>query len=161
MNMTTETKPLVVSLKEAVDAMDTMSDQIHSYLHLKTGRWISLSEEILSMAEDDSMPGDHPDWEQEMILIARDILTTDDYLELPDRFEIHEYNIMREFCLSREGRAGDDLVDQIRGKGAFGRFRNAVRRHRIEDQWYQFREKAMEEIAIAWLDRNHIAYQRP
>lgn len=161
MTMTTETRPLVVSLKEAVDAMDTMSDLIHSYLNLKTGEWITMSEEVLMMAEDDPIPGDHPDWEQEMILIAKDILTTDDYLELPDRFEIHEYNIMREFCLSREDPTGDDLMDQIRGKGAFGRFHSAIRRHGIEDQWYQFREKEMEEIAIAWLGRNHIAYQRP
>jgi hypothetical protein len=40
--MTSENKPLVVSLKEAVDAMDTMSDQIHSYLNLKTGEWFTI-----------------------------------------------------------------------------------------------------------------------
>lgn len=159
--MTDEANPLVVSLKEAVNAMDTMSDQIHAYLNLKTGEWISLSEEVLMMAEDDPTPDDHPDWEKEMILIAKDVLTTDDYLELPDRFEIHEYNIMREFCFSREDPTGDDLLDKIRGKGAFGRFHGAIRRYGIEKQWYEFREKAMEEIAIAWLEKNHIAYQRP
>jgi hypothetical protein len=52
------------------------------------------------------------------------------------------------------------LVYQIRGSGAFRRFKDAIRRHGIEDEWYQFRDQALEEIAIEWLESNGIAYTK-
>jgi len=159
--MMAETKPLVVSLKEAVDAMDTMSDQIHSYLSLKTGEWISLSDETLSTAGEVIDLSDHPAWEQELILIAKDILESDNYVELPDRYEIQEYAIMDEFCRSLNDRIKNDLLDQIRGRGGFRRFKKAIRRYKIEDQWYEFREKSLESIVIDWLVKNHIDYKIP
>lgn len=157
--MMTENKRFVVSLKEAVVAMDTMSDQIHSYLHLKTGEWVSLSDEMLSLAQADFEMDHHPAWEQELILIARDILESDDYLELPDRNEIQEYAIMDEFCRTLNDRIRNDLLDKIRGKGGCRRFKKLIRRYQIENQWYEFREKSLESILIEWLEKNHIDYK--
>ena len=160
-SMTTERKQIVVSLKEAVVAMDTMSDQIRSYLNLKTGEWISLSDETLSIAQMDPDLNDHPAWEQELINIARDILDSDHYLELPDRYEIQEYAIIDEFCRSLGVHMRNDLLDKIRGKGAFRRFKKAIRRYEIENQWYEFREKSLEHFVVDWLERNHIHYKIP
>jgi len=157
--MTDDKKQIVVSLKDAVFALDTMSDELQSYLSLKTGEWVTLSNEIISIAEDDRDINDCPEWEQEEIVLARDVLETDDYLSLPDRYEINEYGIMDEFVRSLNGRIRDDLLDQIRGKGAFGRFKNAIRRYGIEDQWFEFRKKALEDIIIVWLEENNISYQ--
>jgi hypothetical protein len=36
---------------------------------------------------------DFPDWQHDALRIARDVVETDHYLPLPDRFEIHEYQI--------------------------------------------------------------------
>lgn len=159
--MTTEKIQIVVSLKEAVVAMDTMSDQIHSYLSLKTGEWVSLSDETLSIANSDFNLENHPAWEKELILIAKDILGSSDYLELPDRYEIQEYAIMDEFCRSLNDRIRNDLLDQIRGKGGFRRFKKAIRRYEIENQWYEFRMKSLENIVIEWCENNHIDYKIP
>ena len=159
--MVAEKKQITVSLKEAVVAMDTMSDQIHSYLSLKTGEWISLSDETLSIAGNDFDLNDHPAWEQELVLIAKDILESNDYLELPDRYEIQEYAIMDEFCRSLNDRMKNDLLDQIRGRGGFRRFKKAIRRYKIENQWYEFREKSLESIVIDWLEKNSIGYKLP
>jgi hypothetical protein len=156
--MTDDKKQIVVSLKDAVLALDTMSDELQSYLNLKTGEWVTLSNEVISIAKDDRDINDSPEWEQEMIIQARDVLETDDYLQLPDRYEINEYSIMEEFIRSLNGRIRDNLLDQICGKGAFGRFKNAIHRYGIEDQWFEFREKALEKIVIAWLEENNIRY---
>jgi hypothetical protein len=159
--MVADKKTITVSLKEAVAALETMSDQIHSFLNLKTGEWVSLSDETLSFASSDVDLQSHPAWERELILIAKDILESDDYLELPDRFDIQEYTIMDEFCRSLNERLRDDLLDQIRGRGAVRRFKKAIRRHKIENQWYEFREKSLEAIVIKWLEKNHINYKIP
>jgi hypothetical protein len=36
--------------------------------------------------------------------------------------------------------------------------KNTIRRYGIEDQWFAFREKALENIVIAWLEENNISY---
>lgn len=43
---------------------------------------------------------DFPEWEHENIKAAKEILETDDYISLPAKFDIHEYAIMEQFCLS-------------------------------------------------------------
>ena len=53
---------------------------------------------------------------------------------------------------------GDFLLGQIRGSGAFGRFKNAIYRYGIEQDWFQFKAEAYKDIAIAWLDRHGLAY---
>ena len=59
----------------------------------------------------------------------RDIVETDHYLPLPDRFEINEYQIMERFCLSVDDEdMRDDLCDAIRGRGAFRSSKTGCRR---------------------------------
>jgi hypothetical protein len=80
-------------------------------------------------------------------------------LSLPSQFDIHEYEIMERFCLSLEDeRLSDELLYQIRGSGAFRRFNEAIYRYGIEQDWFQFKEQAYGEIAIAWLEDHGIAY---
>ena len=66
----------------------------------------------------------------------RAALESDDFLALPDKFEIHEWAIMERFANGqvREARR-DELLDAIHGAGAFRSFRSAVRRLRIEEEW--------------------------
>lgn len=44
---------------------------------------------------------DYPiEWEKDEILKAYDVLVSDDnYLAFPDRYEVNDYNIMEKFCL--------------------------------------------------------------
>ncbi len=50
--------------------------------------------------------------------------------------------------------------------GAFGvsdtfrRFKDTLLRHGIADDWYAYRQRAFEEIAVAWLEENGVAYVR-
>jgi hypothetical protein len=54
----------------------------------------------------------------------------------------------------------DELDAAIHGPVAFRRFKDAVHRLGITDEWYRFREAALEEIAIEFLEEHGIAYQR-
>jgi len=46
----------------------------------------------------------------------------------------------------------------IKGSGAFRRFKNAIREMGVDEAWYQFKQNALEEIAIEWLEENQIPY---
>src|SRR5215475_10732454 len=109
---------LRVKLSDLIEGMDFQSDEQSSYLNLTTGEVVSITDEELRAAENDEPLEDFPEWQYDVIRMAKDIVETDHYLPLPDRFEIHEYSIMERFCLSVDDEyMRDDLCDAIRGRG--------------------------------------------
>jgi hypothetical protein len=149
----------VVKLQNVIDEMDTVGDGLYAYLNRKTGRLITISSDELEAAEAGDDFGSYSDWEQEAIQEAQDILNTDDYLPLPTKLDIHEYSIMEQFCNEIEdAELSNELLFQIRGSGAFQRFKHAIHHYNIDEDWYRYRQKALEKIAIDWLEANSIPY---
>ncbi len=150
---------IVVLLRDVVNEMESLSNEIHAYLNKETGELVSIMDVEISAIEDGDDMGEDADWQQEAIAKAKQVLDNPDYLPLPSKFEIHEYAIMERFCYSVDDpRLSDELSDQIRGSGAFRRFKTAINRHGIEDDWYRFRDEALQEIAIEWLESHGVAY---
>jgi hypothetical protein len=148
-----------VKLKDIVEELTLQFDEYTSYLNRQTGEVISVSNEELRAAEEEE-PLDHfPEWQHDAIRIANDILETDHYLPLPTKFDIHEYRIMERFCRSVEDdEVRDALCNAIRGRGAFRYFKDKIHEYGIADDWYQYRDDELREIAIAWCDENGISY---
>ena len=92
---------------------------------------------------------------------AREVIASEDFIPLPGKFEIHDWSIMERFARSlSDGAANDELQAALHGRGAFRRFKDAVHRRRIADEWYRFRDAALEEIAIVFLEAHGIAFHR-
>jgi uncharacterized protein UPF0158 len=92
---------------------------------------------------------------------AREVAASGDFIPLPGKFEIHEWSIMERFARSLiDTAASDELDAAVHGRGAFHRFKDAVHRLGIADGWYQFREAALEEIAIEFLEAHGIEFRR-
>jgi hypothetical protein len=148
----------VISLREVVEAIETLSDDCVSYLDPDSGEIITVTEEERRLAEDESLD-DVPEWQRELLLKIRVVLQSDCFLELPDRFDIHEWSIMEEFARGQDNdRIRQELLDAIHGAGAFRMFRSLIRRLGIEQSWYQFREKALTEVARHWLEEHKLRY---
>ncbi len=47
----------------------------------------------------------------------------------------------------------------LHGAGAFRSFRSAVRRLRIEEEWFRFRQSAFEVIALGWFEAHGISFR--
>ena len=149
----------VIPLRKVVDAMELLSDDCVSYLDPDTGEIITVTEEERHLAEDESLD-DVPEWQREMLPKIRAALESDRFLELPDRFDIHEWSIMEGFSRGQDNdRIRQELLDAVHGVGAFRMFRSAIRRFGIEQSWYQFREEALAEIARDWLEEHKIPYK--
>lgn len=79
---------------------------------------------------------------------------------MPSEFDIHEYRIMERFCLSLENdKLRDIMYYSIKGKGAFRRFKNNIRKYNLEQDWYEYRDEALRTIAIEWCEENGIEYE--
>ena len=149
----------VISLREIIDAMEMTSGDSVSYLNPETGEIITVTEEERLLVEEETLD-DIPEWQREMLPKIRAALERDLFLELPDRFDIHEWSIMDEFARAQDSeRIRHELADAIHGAGAFRMFRSAVRRLGLEQSWYQFRDEALAEIARDWLEEHKLPYK--
>ena len=145
--------------------MDVVSDETYAYLNTQTGELVTIRREEIAIVEDSDDLEDaieaYPPWQQALIRKTKDVLDSADYLPLPSRFDLHEYAIMERFCYAIEDEeVSQDLLNRIRGSGAFRRFKDAIHRHGIAGEWYRFRQAALEETAVAWLEGHNIPYTR-
>lgn len=152
---------VIVSLRDVVEEMDLMTDEATPYINRKTGELITLTHEELALAEDPDEAEDAPQWQKDLLPKAQEVLASEDFIPLPSKFDIHEWSIMERFAQSlTDAAASDELDAAIHGRGAFRRFKDAVHRLGIADEWYRFREAALEEIAIEFLEAHGIVYHR-
>lgn len=151
----------VISLREVIEALEMQSDDCVSYLDPDTGEIITVTLEERELAEEtEESLEDVPEWQRQMLPKVRAVLASDRCLQLPDRFEIHEWSIMDEFAQTRDSeRMREELLDAIHGAGAFRMFRSTIRRLGIENSWYKFREEALAEIARNWLEEHKLPYR--
>ena len=149
----------MISLKEAVGELGIVSNEMSVHLNRRTGEFVALNEEHIRAAEEQEEHHDLVEWQQAQLAIARQVLESDDYVTLPSPWGIHEYEIMRRFCLGvKDQRTSEDLLDAIRGSGAFRRFRSIVHGRNLQEVWYRFRDRALGEIAVEWLEENGLSY---
>ena len=80
-----------VKLKDISEGLEFLTDEGTSYLNTTTGEVVYVTTEELRAAEEEQPLEDFPEWQHDAIRIAGEIIETDHYLPLPDRFEINEY----------------------------------------------------------------------
>jgi Uncharacterised protein family (UPF0158) len=151
-----------VRLSDIVDALEMQFDESSSFVDRDTGRVETISQVLLRDAEEfrnDEEP-DLPDWQKKEWEIAKLVVSTNRFQELPTKFETHEWAIMQDFAHSVESdRIREDLLHAIHGAGAFRNFKDALRRHCIESAWFAFRAAALRGIARNWCEENHIVWE--
>jgi len=163
---------IAVSLQNLVGELQMLPNEGSAYLNKVTGKVILLTDDVVAMAEmdsemeveeledDEEIGSGIPDSETEYYQEVQRVLASDpDYLKLPNSFDIHEYEIMERFCLAiPDDKVSDVLLRNIRGSGAFRRFKDTIYQYGIENDWFKYRDEAYKEIIIAWLESNGIAY---
>jgi hypothetical protein len=151
--------PIPVRVQDVVEALDLQLDETLSYLNRQTGELFSWNQEWGSVEDEDEDLSRYPDWQREAMVQYREVCDSDDWLPLPSNFDIHEWDIMSRYCETVEPeRKRESLRNAIRGRGAFRRFKDAATRLGVIDDWYEYRGRALEEIAIDWLEENAIPY---
>jgi hypothetical protein len=148
-----------VKLSGIIDAIEIIADETSSYLNRKTGEVVMVTDEEMRAAEEDGQIGEYPEWQRESIEIAGKILESEDYISLPDKFDVHEYSIMERFCLSIDDeKIRNILYRSIKGSGAFRRFKNKIHKHDIADEWYEYKGETLKQKAIDWCKENSVEY---
>ena len=130
-------------LNDIVDVLEMQFDDSSSFLDRETGQVATVFHVLLREAEEsgDEKP-DLPTWQEQEWEIAKRIVSTDRFQELPTKVEVHEWAIMQDFSHSVESDIiREDLLHVIHSPGAFRNFKDSIRRHGIESAWFDSARK--------------------
>ena len=102
-----EAMPAKVRLNDIVDALEMQMDEFSSFLDLDAGQVETVSRDLLRKAEecDDGEAPDLPAWQEGEWEIAKRIVSSGRFRKLPTKFEVHEWEIMRDFSDAVESEA--------------------------------------------------------
>lgn len=151
----------LVLLSDVVFEVDGMPDEWSAFLNRNTGEVLSLPTSLISFIEDGGQVDGHIEEQEEELRLAQRICSSGEFLRLPGKPEIHEWSIMRQFCDTVESDSDHrELLDAVHGTGAFRFFNAAAKRLGLLARWYDYRDAAIEQIIIEWLDAHGILWSR-
>ena len=117
-----------------------------AFVNRRNGELATVSRDELALAEDEDLDAaELPEWQAEMIPRLREIVSRKEWVALPSKFDIHEWQIMSSFADT----VGDPAISEqleraIRGRGAFRMFRDVVERFGIREDWFEFKHAALQ-----------------
>ena len=134
-----------VKLEEIIEAMEFADMETEYYYDTKNERILMLFDGMVDGEDDPELFED----------ISEGFV--EDYIPLPEQYDINEYRIMEEFIYELpEGKNRDVLERAIQGRGAFRRFKDKLYDLNLEQQWYSYKDSAYESIARQWCERHKI-----
>lgn len=155
-----EVPPATVSLKKVTEEIELLfNESWTAYLNRRTGETYTVTEEAWDLDEPDDP--DLPDWRSEDRAKSRDIRDSADWIALPTKRDLGEYDIMARFCAAVEDEdRREALRDAIHGRGAFQRFKRLIHRYGIQQLWYDYRDREIERAVADWLEAEGIPYEK-
>ena len=150
-----------IKLSALIEALEFDSPEHIAKLDLQTSRVVMVDESVMRAVEEDDEEtlSDMADWGKEELEIARAIAkdSGERFVDVPDKFEFHEYRQMERFIGTvDDSAAAEQLWRSIKGSGAFRYFKDTANRLGLLKQWYQYREDAMKEFVQDWAAANQI-----
>lgn len=155
--------PATVRLDDIVDGFEMQTEEFLSFVNLDTGQVATVQRQTLGRAEEmdeeeaASILKDKRDPEFEL---ANRIVSSDRWERLPTKYDVNDWEIMADFCNSvSSDETREVLLDAIHGPGAFRCFRSAIARYGLRQSWFDFRNKALRDIAKEWCEEKNIAWE--
>lgn len=133
-----------VKLSEIIDALEETDYEYEYFIDLKSNKII----------QDSSFGSYYVDGSGEV-----DFEELTDYLKLPTKHEINEYQIIKEFIRTIEDeQIRNQFFITIQGPGAFRRFKDSCINYNIINDWYTFQKETYYTIAKDFCLWNNVPY---
>lgn len=137
-----------VYLEDIADAFEECMDGWAQFLDTRTGEIVALSEDPYMACEEDQEL-----WEE--------IDETDDYVRLPNQYELHEKSIMEKFAYEiGNQRVSEVLFDALRRRHPYRCFKDKINDLGISQIYYDYRNRTYINTAEEWCRNYHVPYRR-
>ena len=142
-----------IRLDDIIAEMESLGEDTAAYLEKNSGRIVHVTDESMYIVEE----GDEataPAWMKEILEDTKTYLANlDNFLALPDKFDVNEWEIMDDFtCQIETPEVSALLSSSLPGKGAFRRFKDTLCNTGLEERWYKFRGEALRRFAMDWCE---------
>ena len=152
-------------LMDLTDALEFDSEEMSAWLDRQTGQVVWIEREVMDAVESDGDAPEvdgMPDLEKAQWQAAKGIAAGDKrYLALPTKYDFHEYRYMERFIGTvKDADQAEDLWLAIKGRGAFRHFKDTADRFGLLDDWYRYRDDAMNRYMLDWAEANGVAVEQ-
>ncbi len=151
-----------VKLSDVIGSMEFRADETTLYLDTNTGKIVSVTPDEFFDGDEDDPIESYPDWQRDGVQAARSLVRGNDgnLLELPGKWDVNEYQVMEDFCLSLPaGVYRTTIYAAMQGRGAFRRFKDTLQKIGLADKWLHYRTARFKTVAVDWCKANEIDYE--
>ena len=144
-----EELPDPVYLEDIAAAFEGCMDEWSQFLNVRTGKIVTVPDNpgLTGMKEDEEL------WDE--------IEESDDYVRLPNQYELHEKRIMEDFTEScTRGNAASRLWRALNGRHPYRAFNDAIHETGMTQKYYDFRSLSFLRMAEDWCRENKVRYLR-
>ena len=123
-----------------------IQDFIHALASTNEKYWFYLDTKTMTVVKNRSTVDD-----MDVVYLAH--AYPDRFLPLPKKKQIHTFAIMEEYVATSprlKPKEREKLRAALDGAGPFKRFREEVKRQKLEDDWLQYRDARFEQMARDW-----------
>lgn len=154
-----------VDIQKIVDELQMRFMDSTVYYNKVTGEILNVQDDDFRIVEDDDFENniqDYPEWQREHLKEVYDLLYNDveNYIALPNNFEIKDSDIMEEFIETvSNNNKRIQLENCMWQKGMYRKFKDKLIEIGLEDEYYKFYDEKLKEIAIEWCKENNLEYE--
>jgi hypothetical protein len=154
--------PIPVAIDLLAEELEGLPDGGKLYLHRETGEHLLVLDHDLGIIEDGRENEEEFEWPWEGNGLQKliEIVTTDQWIRLPTKFDIHEWRIMQRFALHVPEPLSSSLDRAIHRSGAFRAFKSVLHRAGEADAWYEFKHNYLVRMLSDVLESENIPFKR-
>ncbi len=150
---------LPIKLKDVLDALIYTEDDCTTYINKVTGEIATISDEESNYAHEE-IDQTSPEWIIAGRVRVKQVLESEDFLEMPSKFDLHEESMMKNFCNTIEKEdVKNYLLKTLGSSSAAENFSQYVEKFDLHKQWITYRDNSIKDIAIKFLQEKSIPYQ--
>ncbi|MFR8233305.1 MAG: UPF0158 family protein [Clostridia bacterium] len=154
-----------VDIQKIVDELQMRFMDTIVYYNKITGETLNVQDDDFRIVEDDDFENNienYPEWQREHLKEVYDLLynDVDNYIALPNYFEIKDSDIMEEFIetISNSNKR-IQLENCMWQKGMYRKFKDKLIDIGLENDYYKFYDEKLKKIAIEWCKENNLEYE--
>lgn len=138
-----------IKLSELVDMFDEIPYFEHIVYDKKEDSFIFIDLNMMTMSE----------YEEVIDEIEQD--EGERYYFLPNKYIFHDSEIIEEYIDEVDNEMiQEELEESFFGKEKYRRFKDTLKKYRLENDYYNYREKYLRNMAIEWCEKNKIEYEK-
>ncbi len=149
---------LPVKMKEVLESLIYTEDDCTTYINKVTGELATISDEESNHAHEE-LDETAPEWIIAGRPRVKQILESEEFLEMPSKFDLHEDNMMTSFCETVEKEdVKNYLLKTLKGNHAVDNFNQSIEKFDLGKKWITHRDNSMKEIAVKFLNDHSIPF---